>query len=102
VAGKPLKMGNYYSINPDCSSLGQPTVRVAEQPKHGRLEISQTTDFPYFSEGNVRHACNTRRVPVMQMTYIPDAGYNGSDSFQTDVVYASGQNQILRYRVEVR
>jgi outer membrane protein assembly factor BamE (lipoprotein component of BamABCDE complex) len=37
ISGKPLKMDIYYSINPDCTSVGSTTIRLIEQPKHGRV-----------------------------------------------------------------
>lgn len=102
VAGKPLKVDSHYSINPDCSSLGQATVRVLEAPKHGKVETRETTDFPTFRESNSRHHCNTRRVPVTQIVYVPAPGYTGQDNFKADVVYASGSARIYDYKVDVR
>jgi hypothetical protein len=102
ISGKPLKVDVYYSINPDCTSLGSTTIRLIEQPKHGTVEFRETTDFPYFREGNSRAHCNTRRVPVTQVIYIPAPGYTGPDSFQTDAVFPSGSARTAQYKVEVR
>ena len=102
TASKPLKMDLYYSINPDCSSIGQAVVRIIEPPKHGKVELKETTDFPYFRESNSRSQCNTRRVPATQVIYVPSPGYQGQDSFKTDVVFASGTARTYDYKVEVR
>ena len=102
VVGKPLNIDTHYSTNPDCTSAGQPTVRIIEAPKHGKVELRETTDFPEFKANNSRAHCNMRRVPVVQITYIPAPGYSGPDSFKTDVVYASGTARLYDYKVDVR
>ncbi|SCY28016.1 hypothetical protein [Microvirga guangxiensis] len=102
TAGKPLTVDSYYSINPDCSSVGKTVVRLVEAPKNGRLETKEATDFPSFRESNSRHHCNRQRVPVVQAIYIPSPGYLGQDSFKMDVIYPSGTARTYNYKLEVR
>lgn len=102
VAGKSLRVDYHYSINPDCSSIGQATIRILEAPKHGKVEIRETTDFPTFKESNSRFHCNTRRVPVTQIIYVPTPGYSGQDNFKADIVYASGSARIYDYKIDIR
>jgi hypothetical protein len=62
VSGLPLKLDFAYSTNPDCSSIGRPTIRLSRAPEHGRVTFTQTTDFPRFAASNIRSQCTGRRV----------------------------------------
>jgi hypothetical protein len=73
--GVSREVGFHYSLNQDCSSLGDIDVRVVEPPQHGTLEIRTGPVHPNFPETNPRFVCNTRTVPGKQDWYTPAAGY---------------------------
>jgi hypothetical protein len=94
---------NYYlAINPDCSLVEYPTVRLVSPPANGRVVISKGRGFPYFPPVNPRSACNRKRVPAMMVEYRPGPGYVGSDSFAIDVIFPMGAERNDTYNIQVK
>ncbi|MBR0752901.1 hypothetical protein JQ604_11960 [Bradyrhizobium jicamae] len=91
ASGKRLQLYQAYSTNPDCTSTGEVVMRVVQGPEHGRVSIQRTGVFPNFPVSNVRNACNRRRVPGVQATYVSQRGYLGSDFVVLQVLYPSGR-----------
>src|SRR4051794_6852527 len=77
ASGKQIKLGFFATVNPDCSSTGDPTVRITQAPEHGRVSIPAGRDFPIFSEPNPRTVCNTRRVQGRIASYVSERGFVG-------------------------
>ena len=102
ASGKQIKLNFFNSTNPDCSSSGDPTVRIAQEPQHGRILVSAGRDFPSFSQNNVRSACNTRRVAGRAVNYVSERGYVGSDSALVEVFFTSGHAYRMYYTIQVR
>ena len=38
-----LRLDFLYSLNPDCTSMGFTTVRILDQPKHGKITVENGT-----------------------------------------------------------
>ncbi len=91
ASGRPLMLYQAWATNPDCTSAGTVVVRVAQPPEHGRVSIRQTGVFPRFPESNLRSACNRRRVPGVQATYVSQRGYVGSDLAVLEVLFPAGR-----------
>lgn len=102
AAGKPLKLYQAYSVNPDCSSFGNVTVKMTEQPSHGRVSISPGGVFPNFPASNVRSRCNTRRVAGVIATYTAQRGYQGHDRVAIEVIFPAGAYQRHEFGIVVR
>jgi hypothetical protein len=100
--GKPLKVDAYYSLNPDCTTVGLATVRVVAAPQGGTIDVRHAPDFPGYPTGNPRSHCNTQRVPMTTVFYVPRPEYKGPDSFRIETVFATGNAQVVTYRVDVR
>jgi hypothetical protein len=49
AAGGVLKLGHYASVNPDCSPLGMPVVRLSAAPTHGVVRTVKTSAFSHFT-----------------------------------------------------
>ena len=92
----------FLAINPDCSLLGYPTVRISAQPTNGVVSVFKGKAFPRFLAPNPRSACDSRRVPAMRMEYRPRRDFVGSDSFSIDVFFRSGAEQEVTVNVTVR
>ncbi len=101
-AGGRLTGPFWMAINPDCSSLGYPTVRVQSPPQNGAVRIFKGAAFAYFPPYNPRSACNRRRAPAILMEYRPAPGYVGSDSFGLDIIVPSGTEQTETYNITVK
>lgn len=101
VAGTSLKLGHYLSANPDCTSFGMPTVRILQRPESGSLSVREGLDFPSFVASNIRSACNTRRMPSMQLWYAPDRA-GTTQRVSVEVIYSSGEARTFNYTIDVR
>jgi hypothetical protein len=102
IADKPLEVAFLYDINPDCSVIGVPTVRIVEKPKSGQVTIENGTGFPAFPSTNSRSKCNQSRNDGAIISYIPDPGYTGADSITVDIIYPDGNAAKRRYAIEVK
>lgn len=79
-----------YSLNPDCSVVGQAVMKVKSQPMHGTLSSEPAMDFPNFAKDNIRSPCNTARVQGLGVFYSPAQDYTGSDQLVFDLVFPNG------------
>jgi hypothetical protein len=102
VSGKPLKIYSASSTNPDCTSAGSVEVRITQPPQNGRIVVSSRQVFPSFPESNVRSACNRRRVPGVELSYVSNRGYAGPDSASVEVIYPTGLLRTVSVSVSVR
>jgi len=102
IAGKPFKLYQAYSTNPDCSSSGDVVIRVTSPPSNGSVSIARGGVFPNFPASNVRSACNRRRVPGTIATYTARRGYAGPDSLSIEMIYPSGDQRQASYNLMVR
>jgi hypothetical protein len=91
-----------YDINPDCTVIGIPAVRVLEQPKSGKVTVENGTGFPTFPANNVRSKCNGSRSDGAIISYTPNPGYTGADSITVDVIYPDGNESKRHFAIEVR
>lgn len=90
LSGKQLILAGFYSVNPDCTSGGVPTVRVTEAPKHGAMTMVEETGFPGFPKENPRNACNAMKLPVANVKYQSEPDYVGNDAVTVEVIFPDG------------
>jgi hypothetical protein len=102
IADQPLRVAFLYYLNPDCSVIGVPTVRVLEQPKSGKVTVENGTGFSTFPASNSRSKCNDSRSDGAIISYTPNPGYTGADSITMDVIYPDGLVSKRRYAIDVR
>ena len=102
ASGKQIHLGFYGSANPDCSSAGDPTVRVTQAPEHGRVNTPAVRDFPTFAQSNIRSVCNTRRLAGRAARYVSQRGFVGTDQVVLEVFYTSGSMRRYHYMINVR
>ena len=103
LSGKPIRA--YYhtdTINPDCTTNSQTTMRVSQPPQHGTVQIVRSRVFSNFPAHNVRSACNNRRVTGLVAYYNPQRGYVGTDFFSLEYFTATGGTGSRNYTVIVR
>jgi hypothetical protein len=101
ASGGVLKLGHYTSVNPDCSLLGMPVVRVSVAPMHGVVRTMKTSDFSHFAAAAFDR-CNTRRVAGVSVEYRPERGFAGTDTFSLDIIYASGRERAESFAITVK
>jgi hypothetical protein len=52
ASGAKVRIGFFYAVNPDCTAMGNVTVRVAKQPEQGKVETVATTEYAHYSKEN--------------------------------------------------
>jgi hypothetical protein len=82
-----------YSVNPDCTSAGEPIARIVTPPAHGSVHFVKEAFFPNFPPENSHFRCNTQRVAGVRSYYRADPDYRGADSL---VIEAFMPNGVLR------
>jgi hypothetical protein len=102
IADQTLKVAFLYDLNPDCSAIGVPSVRIFEQPKNGKVTIEKGTDFTTFPASNSRFKCNSNRTEGAIISYTPNPGFTGADSVSVDIIYPDGNAAKRRYAIDVR
>jgi hypothetical protein len=102
IANQPLRVAFLDELNPDCSIVGIPAVRILEQPKSGKLNIEKGSGFSSFPTTNARFKCNSERSDGAVITYIPNDGYTGSDSLFLEIIYLDGTSTKRRVAIDVR
>jgi hypothetical protein len=102
VSGRPLKLSFFSTTNPDCSTVGRPAIGLIRQPEHGRVTVTQTSDFPNFLASNIRSECNRRRVAGAVIYYVSQRGFVGTDYVQAEIIFASGNLRQVSYTINVR
>jgi hypothetical protein len=102
ASDQKLRLDFLYSVNPDCTSMGFATVRIIEQPKHGRITVENGTGFTNFPQNNQRYECNKKRSDGVIVVYEPDSGFTGTDSVNIDAIFPSGTSGKRHYSIEVK
>src|SRR5215467_1260749 len=86
----------------DCSIVEGWAFEIIKQPEHGTAEIVPTTAFPTYPKENPRHKCNEHKIDALMLTYKPNTGYKGPDSFTYVEIAPSGYAFEKTYRFNVR
>ncbi len=101
IAGKPLKLSHFMSVNPDCTPSGTATIRILNGPQNGSVAVRPGSDFPYFYRNNIRSNCNGRRVASQQLWYTGRVS-GATDQITVEVIYANGFARSGTYLIENR
>jgi hypothetical protein len=96
VAGHPVKLSFFNSINHDCSSRGESTLRIIRAPQRGHVHFEKMLDFPRSIS-----ACHRRLVPGTALYYQSRLGFAGKDHLEVEVVFPSGNSRRESYLVNV-
>jgi hypothetical protein len=102
VSGKPVILTFVAHTAPDCTGDGYPEIRITQQPQNGRVDVTKTSSFPSFPPNNIRHVCNTRRVPGIEVRYTSRAGFLGSDSVAIEAITPRGGSASRHFAITVK
>ncbi len=100
--GKNQRIDFFASVNPDCTSIGLPTVRLVEGPSNGVVTTDKARDFMPFPKTNVRSKCNGRRVAGLKLFYQSTTEFLGVDRVRLPVISASGGEREATYLIQVK
>jgi hypothetical protein len=92
----------FASVNPDCSSPGMPTVRLVDGPSQGTVTTDKARDFLPFPNGNVRSACNRKRVAGVKLFYKSPKGFMGTDHVRILIISSAGTGREASYDIQSR
>jgi Domain of Unknown Function with PDB structure (DUF3857)/Transglutaminase-like superfamily len=97
-----LRVATLYDLNPDCSVIGIPTVRIIESSKNGGIIVEKGSGFPSYPANNPRSRCNSNAVDGEVIFYMPEFGYVGADAVLVEIIYPDGTARTRRYAIEVK
>jgi hypothetical protein len=102
VTGKPLRLAHFANLNPDCSPIGEPDVRVTKTPDHGVVAVGVGEGYTNFVPANPRNHCNVRATPGVNAVYTSSRGYTGPDTVALDVIFPTGEERQFSYSLNVK
>ncbi|GBQ96993.1 hypothetical protein GLI01_02490 [Gluconacetobacter liquefaciens] len=92
AAGQPGIVNTWFMLNPDCSVVGQVTVRVQDMPAHGTVTIEPGAYYSNYAVGDQRQVCNMRPRQGVRAIYHPADGAVGPDRFSILVITPFGRS----------
>ena len=101
-SGKNQRIDFFASVNPDCSSVGLPTVRLVDGPSNGVITTDKARDFMAFPLTNIRARCNARRVAGLRLFYQSTTEFFGVDRVRLIVISASGGEREATYVIRFK
>lgn len=101
-SGVNQRIDFFASVNPDCSSIGIPTVRLIDGPSHGVVTTDKAKDFMAFAPPNPRSRCNRRRVAGTKLFYQSETQYFGIDRVRLLIISGSGREREATYVIQVK
>ena len=102
VTELPLRLGHFANLNPDCSPIGNPEVRVTKPAEHGIVTVQPGEGYTNFVQTNLRNHCNYRPTAGVNAVYTSKRGYAGPDTTVLDVIYPTGQERQFSYSLNVK
>lgn len=96
VAGKPIQVGIYLNVQPDCSSGPLPAIRLVSPPGNGTVTIKRGK----VSATNYKQ-CLTLEVPGFIAFYQSKADFAGTDTVTLEVKFPQGRTEVQRIMINV-
>ena len=101
-SGANQRIDFFASVNPDCTSIGVPTIRLIDGPSHGVVTTDKARDFMSFARPNPRFKCNRRRVAGTKLFYQSETQYFGFDRVRLLIISGSGSEREATYVIQVK
>jgi hypothetical protein len=95
-SGKPVAVGAYINVKPDCSAGALPTIRLIKEPIHGKVVVKK---------GNAKATnykkCLALEVPAYVVLYSSEKDFIGTDFLTVEVRFPAGRTEIQNITVTV-
>jgi hypothetical protein len=102
LSGERIRVGQSFSLNPDCTPQGPIKARLADAPKNGMAEIVNEKGFSTFGNDDQKYKCNEKESDVVAYYYQSKDDFKGKDRFVIEVFYHNGNFRKHIYNVDVR
>jgi len=96
VAGRPIQVGIYLNVQPDCSSGPLPSIRLVTVPASGTVTIKRGK----VSATNYKQ-CLALEVPGFIAFYQSKADFAGTDTVTLEVKFPQGRTELQRITINV-
>jgi hypothetical protein len=97
-----LRLGHFADLNPDCSPIGEPAVRLTKPADHGAVTVRAGEGYTNFAPANSRNHCNYRPTPGVNAIYTAERGYTGPDTVVLDIIFPTGEERQFAYNLNVK
>jgi hypothetical protein len=95
-SGKPIQVGIYLNVRPDCTGGPLPTIRLTGPPQHGKIMVKKAK----VSATNVKQ-CLALEVPGYVAFYQSRPNFAGVDALTLEVKFPGGRTEIQKITVTV-
>jgi hypothetical protein len=102
VGGKKSLFAYYYSLKLDCAPSSWQEVTLSKPPENGEAKLVEANTIINYTAPNPRVKCNGKTTKAMQLQYIPNKGYKGSDSIEVELINDAGQRNTFTYNITVK
>jgi len=96
AAGKPVRVGVYLNVQPDCSSGPLPSIRLITPPANGKVQIKRGK----ISATNYKQ-CLALEVPGFIAFYQSKPDFAGVDTVTLEVKFPQGRSEVQRITINV-
>jgi hypothetical protein len=95
-SGKPIQVGLYLNVRPDCTAGPLPTIRLTGPPEHGKVAVKKAN----VSATNFKQ-CLAFEVPGLVAFYQSEAKFAGVDTLTLEVRFPGGRTEVQKITVTV-
>ena len=100
--GHTVRVIGFYTIDPNCKSLGRTIINLLTPPRGGSLSLMEKPIHPKFQSTNIHYVCNKRLVPATNIYYTALPYFSGEDSFTVESVDPNGFAAQSKWTVHVQ
>jgi hypothetical protein len=95
-SGKPVQIGLYLNVRPDCTAGPLPTIRLTAPPEHGTVMVKKAK----VSATNFKQ-CLAFEVPGLVAFYQSQPNFAGLDVLTLEVKFPGGRTELQKITVTV-
>jgi hypothetical protein len=99
LPGQQVRLWWATLLNADCTPAGTMETQVVEEPRHGKLLLSDDPVYPNFVAPNPRASCDDRKALGKQAFYTPDRDYHGHD--KAVLTNATSEGRVRRIIIDI-
>ena len=100
-AGKPVHVGEFYTIWPNCTLAKTASFKVVQGPLHGRVASVRSQVVVNFVPPNPAANCHGRMVMSTNAVYTSKPGYVGQDFVEMEVDSHEGEPALVPVSITV-